>query len=559
MNLKLYLQKKLEKTIKTVWPETADKNFEIEINYPPDIKFGEYTSNVALKLAPLVRQSAIEIANQIKDKIGKLPAFSGVEVVQPGFLNFYLDKKWLARQLPLILMEKEKYGRSDFGRGKKVQVEFVSANPTGPIHVGNGRGGFMGDALANILQYAGYRVQREYYVNDVGKQVGILAESVLRRYWQHQGIKIEYPEYCYQGKYIEELAAKLFLPNYKLNHVHKLEEVRDKIKGRILQKMIGNVKRLLEKKLKIKYDRWFSEKSLYNSGEVDRVIQFLKSQHWLYKSEGAIWLKTKEFGDDKDRVLIKADGEPVYFLSDIAYHWNKFTKRGFDKVIDIWGADHHGYMGRMQAAMKIIGHSGKLDILIVQLVRLVSRGQEVRMSKRSGTFITLEELVDQVGLDAARFFFLMHDFNTHMDFDLDLAKKKSKDNPVFYVQYAHARICSIIKKAKILIQGKSKKKLHKVKLPPSNQSADLEPSEVILIKELLKWPELVVDIAGNYQVNKLPFYAIDLATNFHDFYTKCRVIDGGKVNERRYQIIQASQIVLQNCLAAMGVDAPERM
>lgn len=545
MNLKLQLQKKLEKTIYTLWPKLKERSIVFEINYPPEEKFGDYSSNIAMQLRPFIHKEPLKIAEDIKQGIGRMPAFKEVEIVQPGFLNFYLDEKWLARQIAVVLKEERNFGKSNYGKDKRVQVEFVSANPTGPLHIGNGRGGFAGDTLANILKLAGYRVQREYYINDIGNQVNVLAESILRRYWQHKGIKMEFPDYCYQGKYIDELAKNLYLPNYKLGNARDLEEIRDKIKGRILQKMINSLKKLLEKKLNIKYDKWFSERTLYSSGQVDKVLRILKEGGLLYKSEGAIWLKTRLYGDEKDRVLIKANEEPVYFLSDITYHWNKFKVRKFDKVIDIWGADHHGYVGRMQAAMKILDFGGKLDIIIAQLVRLIRKGEEIKMSKRSGTFITLEELVDEVGLDVARFFFLMHDFNTHMDFDLDLAKKKSKDNPVYYVQYAHARICSIIRKTKGLKIVKSKN--------------DIKATELVLIKELIKWPEIVLEVSQNYQVNKLPFYAIELATKFHDFYTQCKVISSKQVNERRLQLIQATQIVLQNVLSTMGVRAPDRM
>jgi arginyl-tRNA synthetase len=547
MNIRQQLENKLIKAVIFVWPEQKEEIKTVEINYPPDVKFGDYSTNIAMKLAPKLHLSPLAIAEKLKQAVKLTPLFTKVEVVQPGFLNFFLNAKWLKLQDNNIIKEKKNFGHSEIGRGQKVQVEFISANPTGPITMGNGRGGFGGDVLANVLSLVGYRVQREYYVNDVGNQIKILAESVLRRYWQHQGIKMEYPDYCYQGAYIDELAKDLFLPNYKLNNIQKLEEVKDKIKGRILQKMIGISKKFLEKKLGIKYDKWFFESTLYTTGQVDYILRLLKERGLLYKADGAIWIKTKQFGDEKDRVLIKANEEPVYFLSDMAYHWNKIAKRKFDKVIDIWGADHHGYVGRMQAAMKILGLEGKLDIIIAQMVRFLKDGQEVKMSKRAGTFVTFEELVDEVGVDAARFFFLMYDFNTHMDFDMDLAKKKSQDNPVFYVQYAHARICSIISKTKGLSQT------------VSDARAMIDQSERALIIALLRWPELVIDVAGSYQVHRLPQYAIDLATEFHNFYTRCRVINGKLVNQRRLQLVKATQVVLKNVLATMGVNAPEKM
>lgn len=547
MNVQQYLQNKLAKIVAASWPVVKEQPVDFEVNYPPDDRFGHYSANIAMKLAAVLHRNPMDVAEEIVAKFGRSPAVRKVEAVQPGFINFYLNEKWLLRQVTEILKQKKRYGTSILGEGKRVQVEFISANPTGPLHIGNGRGGFAGDTLANILKLAGYAVQREYYVNDMGKQVSVLAESVLRRYWKHKGITIGYPDYCYQGKYIDELAKKLFLPNYTLGNAEKLEVVKDKIKGRILQRMISSIKQLTDKKLGIKFDRWFFEKSLYTSGVVDKLLAELKDKGLLYKSEGAIWLRTKRFGDDKDRVLIKANEEPVYFLSDVAYHWEKFAKRKFDIVIDILGADHHGYIGRLQAVMKMFDFEGRLDIIIAQLVRLIHEGKEVKMSKRSGTFVTLEELVNEVGIDAARFFFLMYDFNTHMDFDLDLAKKQTKDNPVYYVQYAHARICSIMRKAKAL------------KLTKSDRRAIIEESEVALLKTLIKWPELVVDISGNYQVNKLPYYASEVATKFHNFYTKCRVINGTQVNERRLHITKATQIVLQNVLSAMGISAPQRM
>ncbi len=553
MNFKEQLQKKISKIILTKWPQLREASFAFSVDYPPDQKFGDYSTNVAMKLAGILHLSPMEIAEQIMGAMGKTQGVRELHVTAPGFVNFFLDERWLAKQITEILRLKGRFGRSDIGANKRVLVEFVSANPTGPLTLGNGRAAFGGDALCNILQLSGFRTHREYYVNDIGNQVNILAESVLRRYWQHQGIKMEFPEYCYQGVYVEELAKTLYLPNYKLANMQKLEVVRDKIKGRILEKMISDIRRVLVKKVGVKYDKWFSEKTLYTSGLVDKMLAMLKEKKLLYKNEGAIWLKTTEYGDDKDRVLIKADGDPVYFLSDIALRYQRFFKRKFDKEIFLLGADHHGYQGRMQAAMSILGLAGKLDIVLIQLVRLLRCGQEVRMSKRSGTFVTLEELVDEVGVDAARYFFLMYDFNTHMDFNLDLAKKKTKDNPVYYVQYAHARICSIMRKLNKLNGKKSAAK------PSKNARHVQEPAETKLMKQLLRWPELVSDIARSYQVHKLTAYASAVATDFHNFYTQCRVISGKEVNMDRVVLIRATQQILQNVFVTMGVNAPDKM
>lgn len=547
MNLNRYLINKLKKLAIQVWPELKEHDFYFDINYSPNKQFGDYSSNIAMKLAPVLHRGPLEIAEEIKNKFGNSPVFNKLEVVSPGFINFFINNKWLLRQVNEVLKLKNKWGRSEEGKNKKVQIEFISANPTGPITLGNGRGGFSGDVLGNIMKLAGYRVQKEYYVNDVGNQVSILAESVLRKYWQKQGIKIEYPDYCYQGGYIDELAQKLFLPNYKISSTQKLEDIREKIKGRILKRMIADIKKMSLVKFGIKFDKFFEEHILYSSGAVDRVLKELKVKKLLYKNEGAIWLRTRKFGDDKDRVLVKANGEPVYFLSDIAYHWNKFFVRKFDKVIDMLGADHHGYIGRLQATIKIFKFEGKLDIVMSQLVRLIKNGQEVKMSKRAGNFITLEEVVDEAGIDATRFFFLMHDYNTHMDFDMNLAKKKTKDNPVFYVQYAHARICSILRRAQEL------------ELIPAKRGAEVEPGEAEVIKKLIKWPELIINVSESYQVNKLTTYSSELATSFHEFYTNYQVIQGKTVNERRLNIIKATQIVLKNVLISMGISAPERM
>ncbi|MCH7492160.1 arginine--tRNA ligase [Patescibacteria group bacterium] len=549
MNFKLNLQKKIERAIVGIWPRLRENPVVVDINHPPEDKFGDYSSNIAMQLTSIAQQSPLAIAEAIKDKLGKVPAINRIEIVPPGFLNFYLDDKWLARQMGIIQKEKNKFGQSNIGGGRRVLLEYVSANPTGPVTMANGRGAFAGDTLANIMKLSGYTVLREYYMNDIGNQVNILAESVLRRYWINQGIKMEYPDYCYQGEYINDLAKRINLPNYKLNNIEKIEVVRDKIKSRILQKMISDIKKVLEKKLIVHYDRWYSEKMLYTSGQVDQVLRLLKGRGLLYKFEGAIWLKMKKFGDSQDHVLIKANEDPTYFLSEVAYLWNKFVKRKINKYILFVGADHHGHAARIQRVHRMLEFSGTTVVILMQMVRLMRRGQEVKMSKRSGIFITLEELADEVGLDATRFFFLMHDFNTHMDFDMDLARKKSKDNPVFYVQYAHARICSIMEKAKTLAATPV----------PRGANLELAKAEKRLIKQLIRWPELVAEVAQNYQVHRIPFFAIEVATIFHEFYTQCQVIQGKQYNGRRMQLVNTTRIVLQNILSSMGINAPAKM
>jgi arginyl-tRNA synthetase len=469
-----------------------------------------------------------------------------IELAPPGFINFYLKSSWLSGTMQLITEKGEDFGKSNIGHRKKIQVEFVSANPTGPLHVGNGRGSFLGDTLANILTHVGYQVEREYYVNDIGKQVDTLGESVLRRYLQRKGIPVPYPEYCYQGEYIKELAQSFVLRNYTLNSVQKIDEIKEKTKLTVLTKMLKQIRAFLEKKLNIKYDVWFSERSLIDSGRFEKTISNLKEKGLTFEQDGAVWFRSTEFGDDKDRVLIKKDGRPTYFATDIAHHEVNFETNA--RKINILGADHHGEIPRLQAALKALGYEGRLDVIFVQLVRLLEGGYEVKMSKRSGTFITLEELIDEVGLDVSRFFFLMYAVSTHMDFDLSLARKKSSKNPVYYVQYAHARICSIMEKLK-----KEGSTLKKVK-------AELgHPSELVLAKELIKFPDLLKEISRNYDVHHLPFYTIEIAKKFHDFYAQCKVIEEGNLNEERLRLIQATQITLQNALALMGVSAPVKM
>ena len=534
-----------------LWPHLTDEQIVIEVDYPKEEKHGHYSTNVAFKLATLLRESPMVIGNKIISAGLKISGLTQAEVVPPGFINFYLDPFWLGRQINQILKEKDNFGSSDLGENKKVQVEFISANPTGPLHIGNGRGAFTGDTLANVLAKVGYEVQREYYVNDIGKQVDRLAESVTRRYLQHQGIKVDYPDYCYKGKYIAQLAKKLNLHKYKLTNINLL---KSRIRYRVLQVMIKDLKNMVADKLQIKFDNWFSEKSLYRSGMVDHVLDILKNKDLLYKKEGAIWAKTSQFGDDKDRVVVKASEDQTYFLSDIAYLWNKFGIRKFDQVIDIWGADHHGYVKRMMSMTKALGFDEQFHVILVQLVRLMEGGVELRMSKRTGTYVTLDELVKEVGLDAARFFFLMYASDTHMDFDMTLAKKKSDKNPVYYVQYAHARICSIMKK----VLNEAKKKSQK-KQPEKVKIFLRKAPEISLAKTLIRFPEVLEEVAQDYQVNKLPTYVRELAADFHNFYTQCRVIKAEGVNWSRYQLMKATQIVLAETLSVMGITAPTRM
>lgn len=524
MTLKDTLKQQINQVLKKKY-QLTDINFQID--YPPVADLGDYACNVALAAGKILKKKPLAIAQEIVGELSKLKGTKEIKAAAPGFLNFYLTAEFLQEKVREILKEKEKYGCIKPNKELKIQVEFISANPTGPLTLANGRGGFSGDVLANVLALAGNKVAREYYVNDVGNQVEKLGHSILKD-----------DQALYTGKYIDELKKEI------------KEKDPEKVGLRAAELILKRYIQPVIKKTGIEFDNYFSERKLHASGAVGKMLGVLKKKELVYEKDGAWWLKTSaqnESDDDKDRVLVKSDGSKTYFLADIAYHWNKFHDRKFDRVINLWGADHHGYVARMKSAMTMLGYPGQLEILLMQMVRLIENGQEKRMSKRQGIYVLLEDLIDEVGLDVARFFFLMHTNNKSMDFDLGLAKEKSNKNPVFYVQYAHARICSIFKKVK-------KSKSQKV-----NKDYKLQAAEKELIKELIKWPELIQEVAQNYEVHKICFYTIGLADKFHDFYENCQVIENNTVNKFRLDLILATQQVLQNSLRCLGVSAPKKM
>ncbi len=534
------LRKLLRIAITKAYP--AVKDIEIPIEPVTEAQFGDYTSTVALKLAKIVNQNPREIATNLIAQLGLVKSMlEKADVAGPGFINFTVKPQWIMKQVQGILAD-TKFGSNLDGKNRKVLVEYISANPTGPMTLGNGRGAFSGDTLANVMAMNGWKVWREYYLNDIGNQVNVLAESVIRRYFQQNGIPTEYPEHCYQGEYVSDLAKQMKIDKLKLRDMTSL---RDRIKGRVLETMIKELQRVVAKKLKITFDAWFRESTLGAKKLDIKALAVLESHDLLYVKDGATWFRTTAFGDDKDRVLIKTDGEKAYFLSDIALRYYRFAIRKIDHEILFLGADHHGYIGRLNAAMNALGFAKKLDVEIVQMVRLMKDGVEVKMSKRAGTYVTLEEVVDEVGLDVARFFFLMHRASTHMDFDMTLAKEKSEKNPVFYVQYAHARISSMLQRVGKLPRVVSKE-------PPHT-------SELNLVKTLLQFPNVICEVASSHETQKLPFYATELATKFHEFYTNCRVIDEQKVWAHRLELVKATQLVLQKTLKVMGISAPEKM
>lgn len=537
------LKTKIRKAIEKLYPKTGVNDLDIEISKPKNQEGVDYSCNIAFKLARQLKDSPQKIAKTIVSS-----GFLKKELVVSelnGYINFSLDLDFFYSSLEDILKHKE-----NFADGKKkkdkVQIEFISANPTGPLTLANGRGGFSGDALANVFKKRGYEVEREYYVNDGGNQVKILGDSILVAV----GL-LKKEEDFYRGEYIEEwvsenkdLIQKLQNDSFKLGQLAAKDLIKDKIKPSV-------------EKMNIKFDNWFSEKEMIDRGEVDEAIEKLKKYKLTEEKDGALWMKTTKFGDDKDRVLIKADGEKTYFANDVAYHFDKLYKRNFTKIIDIWGADHHGYIGRMKAAVEAMGCPGALEVIITQMVRLIKDGKEFKMSKRKGTFVTMDELIDMIGgdrnaSDVVRFFFLSRSFNTHMDFDIDLAKDTSEKNPVYYVKYAYARICGILRNSE------------KIKLSEANLSLLKSKEEINLIKEIVKLPETIEKIINSkdYPVHELTFYSREIASKFHSFYDKCRVIDDEnlKLTAARLKLVEATKVVLSIVTQDLiGIDAPEKM
>ena len=475
------------------------------------------------------------------------------EIAGPGFINFYLSDDYYSRIVLDAVEQGENYGRSDYGNGKKMLVEFVSANPTGPMHIGNARGGAIGDCLASVLDAAGYYVQREFYINDAGNQIEKFATSLEVRYLQLCGKEIEMPEDAYHGADITEHAKAFYKINGDKYADTESKERRDALVGYALPKNIDGLERDL-KKYRIVYDKWFRESSLHNDGSVQKVINTLKEKGVTYEQDGALWFKASEFGNDKDIVLVRANGLPTYIVPDIAYHYNKLVTRGYDKAIDVLGADHHGYVPRMKAALTALGlDADRLDIVIMQMVRLVRDGETIKLSKRSGKAITLNTLLDEVPIDAARFFFNLREPNSHFDFDLELAAKQSSENPVYYVQYAHARICSILSKAKE--QG------FEMTIPSVEELNALNSSEEReLISHLANLTDEIISAAKGYDPAKITHYVVELATLFHKFYNAQRVmVDDKKLMNARLYLCTAVKSTIKNILTMLKIDAPESM
>lgn len=563
----------------------ADVDVDIKIERTKDAAHGDFATNLAMMLAKPCRQSPRQLAEWIIAHLPDTPSLERVEIAGPGFINFFMKSDTLSQIIPHILTQGEAYGRGDLGQGKKVLIEFVSANPTGPLHVGHGRGAAFGATLANLLSVAGYDVSREYYVNDAGRQMNILAVSVWLRYLSLCGEAVVFPANGYRGDYVNEIAQQA-MDEYGTTYRHDWKAVSEALpadepaggdkeiyidalieRGRqmlgvegfrhfhqlALNSVLCDIKNDLAE-FGVRFDCWFSEQSLLDDGAIAKGIAALSEQGHTYQQDGALWFRATAFGDEKDRVLIRANGQTTYFASDVAYHWNKYA-RGFDRVIDVFGADHHGYVTRVRAAVHALGHDqSALDVLLVQFAILYRGGERVQMSTRSGSFVTLRELREEVGNDAARFFYVMRKPEQHMDFDLDLAKSQSSDNPVYYIQYAHARISSVLRQLRE--RGLS-----------WDEDAGLrhvnglnEPHEQALMNTISRYPDVIKAAASSCEPHQVAYYLRDLANNLHSYYNAVQLLCEDEVQRAaRLCLLKAVRQVLRNGLHLLGVSSPESM
>ncbi|MBI2854241.1 MAG: arginine--tRNA ligase [Chloroflexi bacterium] len=523
---------------------------DVLIERPQRPEHGDYASTLPLKLARSVGMSPLAIGKTLLHFLPSLPEVQKAEVAPPGFINLTLSPDWLASQVKVILEAGEEVGRCDLGKNEKVQIEFVSVNPTGPLHVGHGRGAILGSTLSNVLAACGFNVVREYYVNDAGTQIEAFHRSIWARYQQLYGREIEMPANGYMGNYMVD-AAKEIAEEYGRKFLEMPPEAAVKEIGQIgIRKMIASIRSDLEL-LGVTFDVWFSEKSLFETGLYEKVMKLLQDRGYVAMKEGAVWFASTALGESKDNVLVRSDGSPTYFASDIAYHYDKFVVRSFKHVIDIWGADHQGHVSRLKTAVSAMGiDAEQLTVIISQMVGLRRGDEVVKVSKRTGELITLKELVEEVGTDACRFFFLSRSADSQMDFDLELAKKQAPENPVYYVQYAHARIASILRLA--AERG--------IDYSQGDVSVLTTAPELALIRKMLALPEVLETVSQGLEPHHLPYYATDLATLFHNFYRDCRVVsDDTCLTAARLQLVKAAQLVLARTLHLMGMTAPDRM
>lgn len=524
---------------------------EVLLEVPPQKEFGDFATNFAMQSARALKCNPRMIAQAVVDNMD-CAYVEKMEIAGPGFINFYLKQDWMYDMLAGIIAEGENYGNLVSDCKEKIQLEYVSANPTGPLHVGHGRGAAVGSALANLMKAAGMNVSREYYINDAGNQINNLAASVNARYLEKLGQTVEFPENGYHGYDIIETAERI-VRIYGDKFLNMSEEERlQEFRTIALKEKLAALKEDLEA-FNVTYDVWFSEQTLHDAKAIHSACDLLTERGYLYEQDGALWLKATEYGDDKDRVVIRDNGVPTYFAADIAYHQDKYA-RGFDRVINLWGADHHGYIARMKAAVGALGyHPDQLEVLILQMVSLYRNGELVKMSKRTGQSVTLNELIEEVGTDAARFFFVMRSIDSQLDFDLTLATEKSNENPVYYIQYAHARICSIMRQleeAGIVVMPAAEAKLNTM----------TEASELELIKKLGEYPEMLAGAAKERAVHRVAHYVHDLAGLFHSFYNQCRILGvDSDLQQARIALVKTVGHVIRHALGILGVSAPERM
>lgn len=523
---------------------------EIKIEIPKDTKNGDYATNIAMVLTKLAKKNPREIAQAIVDHLDvKKADVTKIDIAGPGFINFYMDNAYLTGIITEALNKKDSFGKAEQPKNEKILVEYVSANPTGSLHIGHARNAAVGDTLCNVLSAAGYDVLREYYINDAGKQIENLASSIEARYFQALGQDMDLPEDGYHGKDIIEIGKKLAHEHPEYKDVEKSERIKAFRKLGLDYEMEKLKKDLTE--FNVHFDNWFSETSLYDNKEIDKALEQMKQHGYIFEEDGATWLRTTEFGDDKDRVLIKKDGTYTYFLPDIAYHYDKI-ERGFDTLINLFGADHHGYINRLKASLETFGvDSKRLEIQVMQMVRLLQDGQEVKMSKRTGNAITLRDIMDEVGIDAARYFLTMRSPDTHFDFDMELAKSESSDNPVYYAQYAHARICSILRQAGE--QGITPSVAVDFTLITNEKAFEL-------LKRIADFETVIQQAAEARAPHRITNYIQDLAAHFHKFYNAEKVLtDDVEKSKAHVALIEAARITLKNALTLIGVTSPEKM
>src|SRR5690625_2055454 len=546
------LKTEIETAIIQAGLATEEELPTIALEKPKDKQHGDFASNIAMQLARVAKKAPRQIAEEIVANLDQSKALiEKVDIAGPGFINFFMKSDFLGELIPTILEAGEDYGQTDFGKGEKVQIEFVSVNPTGELHLGHARGAAYGDVLCNVLTATGHDVQREYYINDAGNQIDNLAISIEARYLQALGEDAQMPEDGYHGKDIIEIGKRLVAEEGDKWASVPAEERIAYFKEYGLKSLLGKIEEDLAD-FRVQFDHWFSERSLYKDNQITDVLEILKDGKYTYEQDGATWLRSTDFNDDKDRVLIKQDGSYTYLTPDIAYHKNKFD-RGFDKIVNVWGADHHGYIARMRAALLALGYpEEKFDVKIIQMVNLLEKGETLKMSKRSGNAVSLRELMDELGVDAVRYYFVTRSNDSQLDFDVELARSQSNDNPVFYVQYAHARICTMLKQAEK--QG-------------FTDDADIDPTllvaekEVDLLTKLGAFPQVLTDAAEKYTPHHVTQYVFDLASLLHSFYNAEKVLDAEnpELTKARIALMKAVRITIANGLKIIGVGAPVKM